>query len=363
MQIDMHYYGTYCLARSAGVEKDVATRIARSAQYVDDSNAHEREIDDHEDGGKFATVVTAHTGLSGQNRDLDDQRLVWVPFHFIPGNEGDTFSQRLVCRKNSDIAREMIEHHMEFDAEFSPELVGVGMHVYADTFAHYGFAGISSRVNRVDADSIKLTQSDAVAENFLGKTLHSWLGKWGGLISNYRRLSNVAAEKVTGALGHGGVSLYPDAPFLEWEYEYEFPEQAGVKKVHRNNHDDYMEAAECMWEYFREYSEYYPDENIDAHADFEDYREVFAEIYRNEGNKHERTEAWHEVAASGDLGFQEEIPEYDHESIDAEHDNFSELDSSDYAPELYAYRFHQAATVHRDYVAKILLPSHGLVVW
>lgn len=359
MQIDMHYYGTYCIARSAGVPKDQAHRIAQCAQYVDDSNAHEREIDDHPDGGKFATVVTAHTGLDSQNRNKDDQRLVWVPFHFIPGNEGETFSQRLICRKNSIIAQDMIEHHIEYVTEcnFGPELVGIGMHTYADTFAHYGFAGISSRVNRIVADSIKLKQSDAIVENFLGKTLNEWFGKWGGLIENFRKFSNEVAEDVTGALGHGGVSLYPDAPFLEWEYEHEFPTEAGMQFVHRNNHEDYMEAAENMWYYFHD---------VGADDDtplFEDYAEEFSKIYDCEGDKHARTAVWQEAARSGILGFKEEIPVYDHEAIHQQHEDFSELLASDDAVDTLAYRFHQAATVHRDYVTKILLPSYGLIVW
>ena len=365
MQSDMHYYGTYCIARSANVPKKIAHRIAQCAQYVDDSNTHEREIDDHDDGGKFATVVTAHTSLSGQNRNLDDQRLVWVPFHFLPGNEGETFSQRLICRKNSHIAREMIEHHIDFEhtnMSFGPELVGVGMHAYADTFAHYGFAGISSRVNRVVADSIKLTQSEAIVENFLGKTFGSWMGKWGGLISNFRKLSNEVAEDITGALGHGGVSLYPDSPFLEWEYDYEYPDVSGMTTMRRNNHDDYMEAAEYMWEYFTWYADKFP-ESEDNVSTFEPYRAKFAEIYSCDGNKEERIEVWKKAALSGALGFKEEIPVYDHEAIHDEHDAFSELASSDEGTELLAYRFHQAATVHRDYVTKILLPAHKLVVW
>lgn len=358
----MHYYGTYCLARAAGIKKDIAERIAKSAQYVDDSNAHEMVIEDHEDGGKFATVVTAHTGMSGQNRDLDDQRQVWVPFHFIPGNEGKTFSQRLVCRKNSDVARSMVEHHLEDDSNFAPELVGIGMHTYGDTFAHYGFSGVSSRINRVAANTIRLKQSNAIAEAVLGTTLHSWLGKWNILLTNYRRISNIAAEKVTGALGHGGVSLYPDAPFLQWEYEYEFPEVAGVQKVIRNNHDDYMEAARSMFFFLRQFAWDYRDYQV-AEIRFEEIEDVVAEIYLTQGNKYVRTGAWKMAARTGAFNFMEEIPVYDATPIDTQHHDFSKLNRSGDAVELFAYRFHQAATMHRDYVIKQLLPEVGIVVW
>ena len=37
MQSDFHFCGTYALARAAGISRDAATVIARSAQYVDDA--------------------------------------------------------------------------------------------------------------------------------------------------------------------------------------------------------------------------------------------------------------------------------------------------------------------------------------
>ncbi len=37
MQIDMHYYGVYTLARAAGVNREAAEVIATVAQFVDDN--------------------------------------------------------------------------------------------------------------------------------------------------------------------------------------------------------------------------------------------------------------------------------------------------------------------------------------
>ena len=39
MQLDMHYYATYAMARAAGIEPDDARIIATSAQFVDDNVA------------------------------------------------------------------------------------------------------------------------------------------------------------------------------------------------------------------------------------------------------------------------------------------------------------------------------------
>ena len=39
MQLDMHYYGTYAMARAGGLNSDAARIIATSAQFVDDNTA------------------------------------------------------------------------------------------------------------------------------------------------------------------------------------------------------------------------------------------------------------------------------------------------------------------------------------
>ncbi len=46
MQIDMHYYGVYAIARLAGLRPKAAGTIATASQYVDD--AVEADIQHHE---------------------------------------------------------------------------------------------------------------------------------------------------------------------------------------------------------------------------------------------------------------------------------------------------------------------------
>ena len=59
MQEDMHYYGTYAMARAAGLKVKDAKVVAYAAQYVDDSTANDSEV--HKDGGMFETTVSDHT--------------------------------------------------------------------------------------------------------------------------------------------------------------------------------------------------------------------------------------------------------------------------------------------------------------
>jgi len=44
MQEDMHYYGTYAMARAAGLKVKDAKVVAYAAQYVDDSTANDSEV-------------------------------------------------------------------------------------------------------------------------------------------------------------------------------------------------------------------------------------------------------------------------------------------------------------------------------
>ena len=100
MQIDIHYYATYAMARLAGLRPRAAGTIATTSQYVDD--AVDADIRHHENGNKLAPIVTAHRLMELiENRDVNDQPFVWVPFHFFPGNKGKDFTEQLICRKDT----------------------------------------------------------------------------------------------------------------------------------------------------------------------------------------------------------------------------------------------------------------------
>src|SRR4029079_5571182 len=124
----MHYYGTYALARAEGIRADVAEVIATASQYVDDSTAH-RAIPPPA-GAVFKIEVTSHhpTDLPA-NDDDGDQRRVWVPFHFFPGGEGSELTDKLICVKDSALAREMVSHHLGCaERPWAVELIGITAH-------------------------------------------------------------------------------------------------------------------------------------------------------------------------------------------------------------------------------------------
>ena len=106
MQKDMHYFGTYAMFRAAGLAPKVCQIIATAAEFVDDNGEH--ETIEFLDGGRLDFIPTAHHSTDIKSIYHYYQRLIWVPFHFIPGNEGRTISERLLCRKDSTIACETV---------------------------------------------------------------------------------------------------------------------------------------------------------------------------------------------------------------------------------------------------------------
>ena len=65
MQLDMHYYGTYSMARAAGINPDTAQIIATSAQFVDD-NVAKSEVT-FRDGSRIDAEATAHHTVDTNN--------------------------------------------------------------------------------------------------------------------------------------------------------------------------------------------------------------------------------------------------------------------------------------------------------
>ena len=152
MQSDMHFYGTCVLSRAAGIPREDAHTIAYASQFVDDST--EKSSEARQDGGLLVGIATAHHEVQCvRNRVMkrDEQRRVWIPFLLLAGRQRrdaggrETLEERLPCVKDSKIAREMIERHVEVALRcpfFGMELLGIAAHVYMDTFSHYGFSGV-----------------------------------------------------------------------------------------------------------------------------------------------------------------------------------------------------------------------------
>lgn len=245
MQKDMHYHGTYAMALAAGIPAGDAAVIAYAAQFVDDATTDADRT--HEDGGYFRDINTAHhpykaavSTFADNMRNQIDQRTIWVPFHFLPGGAGDTFHEKLLCLKDGPIAREMLENHLGAHKKaFALELIGVAAHVYADTFSHYGFSGMTSPLNGIARESFQFVDESRpdVKTYLMGKMEKFFASK-----------ANIPS------LGHGSVATMPDRPFLRWRFTFEANRPGNGYVSVRDNVETTMEAREKLHRFFLRFS-------------------------------------------------------------------------------------------------------------
>ena len=362
MQTDSHYHATYAMARAAGIEPDIAQTIATCAQFVDDNVAETCVT--LRDGSRVQVEATAHHTVDTENLEPHDQRQVWVPFHFLPGNEGNSFAERLKCRKDSVIAREMVAHHLELaDKPFAISLMGVAAHVYADTFSHFGFSGVSSGRNKVVNDSFELSEDldPEIRKYILEKFRRFRRHRGAQLLDNFR---SWVGEVASGALGHGPVGTFPDRPYLAWSFEYETMDAVEGKRSIRDNRVTFLAGFEALHTMFREFVARRPDLGSGDGREFDDIRAAVKQVVAVQAPEPGRMAAWQAAAHAGSVFGRghETIPEYQGQLWN---DRWRELDGADNSSAVHqhpVWRFYQAAAIHRTHVLRDLLPRHGLIV-
>lgn len=162
MEKDFHLALTYVVARLAGFGHGEAQIVASSSQYVDD--AVNQGTVRFRSGEEYRRISSAHENLNPRIFFASAERSVWVPFHFLPAaevtaEEGSSddhaFYDRIICRPNNAPAREMLRSCIaRQDRPYALHRLGITAHVFIDTWAHQGFAGVKHRINR--ATRIKL---------------------------------------------------------------------------------------------------------------------------------------------------------------------------------------------------------------
>lgn len=243
MQIDFHHAAVYVLARLAGFAHAEAATVAHASQYVDDSNA--MGTLHFTDGSSYAHIASAHKVFDlDHNANSREDYGVWLPFHFLPGNNGADYgtvpdvplTQRLLCAEDSPIADAMWQHCRE-NASGTNALyrLGITAHVYLDTFSHQGFVGFRHKIN----EASHLAMIEPAGEDIL---------------------TDIQAEVADLlALGHGGAYTYPDLPYLTWSYDDSFGQT-----VRRANPDAYLRASERLFAQFIYYRGEDPDTRLQS---------------------------------------------------------------------------------------------------
>lgn len=355
MQTDMHFYGTHALALAAGLKPDVARQIAIAAQYVDDSDTVDIAFTD---GSFFHGDATGHHPINANNFHKYDQRKVWIPFHFLPGNQGKTLHERLLCQPDSLIAQQMVDWALiEAAGSYGPMMLGIAAHVYADTFAHYGFSGIAASINRVNFATIKHETADVEMRNYITDKAQRFFEK---LILKTQSSAEAAAANLLG-LGHGGVSTYPDRPYLTWSFQYEDGRESGQ----RNNTETFLLASEKLHSIFVRFGEKKPEFSDRLAIPFNKIEKKVREILSLEADQDGRSSAWLDSLADGTLiGRKFTLTPYDCSTFDLER---AELVGKEItqkrANETSVFQFLRAANHYRRFVLKKLLPKHNIPVF
>ena len=312
MEKDFHLYGTYYAARTAGFDHDASELIANAAQFVDDCK--ETVVYSSAGGGKIKhnkISINLPTGkkydfypfLCGMEgpgwmalRKNDFHRQTWPIFHFLPGNysigrapsipghtprafEGQNYAScspavhremdktfPLMCRPNSELVKGMINETVEFYHKYGNStddsmrdllllLVGLRMHVLADSFAHQDHVGTpDKKINGLKREDLTFTpygRWDVVEwipdftrevpirwENSASPTTCAAHAPGGrnvlGIIG--------AGREWTANLGHGRLGHLPDYSWMTYKY---YPGWSNGQET-RNNPSQYMRAFLTM---------------------------------------------------------------------------------------------------------------------
>lgn len=371
MQIDFHFGVTYTIARMAGFEHSDAHIIAYSSQYVDDAtNQGSIKFDN---GAMYNRVSSAHKMLDYRNFDELANHYAWIPFHFLPGNGGlpsgqdphGSFIEKIVCRPNSFVSQDMVSSCISHkDKPYSLHLLGITSHVYVDTWAHQGFAGITHKINSISniADEDEVKADDNIISRL--KTLFGDM------------FDSTASKMVSdiSPLGHGAALSHPDLPYLKWSYT----DWQG-KPVNRDNAVLFLEAATNLYKTYRRYLGF-QDDSLEMS---DENKSRILERLRGFTDKdsEKRNELWLKDIEEGKLGFDAKKIDYitegtsswKYKAIGKEKEVELDFDSDeDLNPNEFIYNpdflksdwklFHDALQLHRYYIVHDILPRYGICV-
>lgn len=351
MQIDFHHTVTYVVARLAGFSHIKANIIGTCAQYVDDAtNSGLMRFDNK---AAYNRISSAHKMLDYRNFKELANHQVWIPFHFLPGNSGlpagenpaGSFINKIVCQPNSFVAQDMVRSCIEGrESGYSLHRLGIAMHVYADTWAHQGFAGINSKVNDVGSIYVNgkkdMEITNRLASFFVGSAL---------------------------PLGHGTVLSYPDKPYLKWSYK-----NCLGKRITRDNSKDFLEAADHMCRAMQRYRLGDPDAAVLGLPE-KDKKKIDT-MLRNTKNKDgdKRHEKWIKKIKEGYFSFGPETIKYTPKGVGSwKHRATGTKEFTDDSHEVFKYKtsfpksdwkmFHDALQAHRFTVLHDILPRYGII--
>lgn len=245
MQIDFHYYATYCAAYLSGYSHDESLAIAYSAQLVDCcSEKYVSKIK----APRVAVTTQTQLELADAGADilsLQNITRIWASFHFLPGNlyaevpgrpRRYRNKYRMICDVNGDL---LVETVMLAKGK-SLQAAGIAMHVLADTWAHRYFAGTPSLViNNTDYYFYELVPEDDGETKRQITFMNNPLKADDPAQSLYVSSLYQGNENSIMNLGHGRAGHLPDYSFIRYQY---LPSWGNYAEITKDNPSDYYHA-------------------------------------------------------------------------------------------------------------------------
>ena len=379
MNIDFHYYVTYLAARTAGFEKEDAQTIAYAAQYVDESTEDMIDRELLPDLNETTPTIESMGKLMKRNADLifegweiEQSERIWRSFHFLPGNvhpkdnlvaymgekefEIDTEwgvdyliygkkEQRafsLMCQPNSILSEKMVNDIAKKKGEaYYLELLGIRMHVLADTWAHCYFAGTPSMwVNDAPQDVYYLN-----GEKMEFPIIKDWSKPFA--YNYFLATPPMPSPQSFAYLGHGRMGGVPDVPFMQYRYKPQWNNEDVVK----NNPEDYMLAFRQMVHAMVCVRKGYLYER-NTYADISDDLDTkLSNAFQNtEYDPEQADQFWKKIIGGIYPGEEKQFPKFEKEQWkkDAKSKTEEERKQSHY------YYFNCAALVHQKFVTRYL---------
>lgn len=249
MQIDFHYYATYCAAYMAGYSHEESLDLCYSAQFVDCCT---RTLLSGIGAPESAATTQLQLEMMEARTDLiglQDITRIWASFHFLPydlhadvkrGSKVYKDKYRLICNTNSDLLVETVG----LAKDRGLQAAGLAMHILADTWAHRYFAGTPSMVinNTNDYFFELIPEGDAYREEKVQFRHNPAGADQFGKYSYINTLYQLTENSVM-CLGHGRAGHLPDYSFMRYRY---LPAWGSYEEIIKDNPSDYYHAFTQM---------------------------------------------------------------------------------------------------------------------
>ena len=242
MQMDFHYYATYCAAFLSGYSHEECLSICWSAQFVDLCSL---TLLKRLGAPRSAATTQLTMEMADARMDLlglQDTTRIWSSFHFLPydlyaDRQGCSRTYRnkyrLICRPNGSLSEDTVK----LANGRSLQAVGLAMHVLADTWAHSNFAGTPSLVINNTSDYFYELLPDGSKRKITFR--HSTSTPDDIEHGIYTNSLFQPKEAAVMNLGHGRAGHLPDYSFMRYEY---LPAWGKYEEVIKDNPSDYLHA-------------------------------------------------------------------------------------------------------------------------